>query len=116
MIVHVMRIFRADDRDGTGVRGETAFDVQRLPRTCSFVFGHQKTVFGGGAKRGHIAGSRDRTADVDERKTNCPSYRGIALPAGPKGIVAGVDAQFLYDRAVDDDQRCARMGGRLYAV
>ena len=104
------------DRHGAGVRRKAALDVQRLPRALGFVLGDEVAVLGRRAEGRHVAGLRNRAADVDQREPDRAADRRVAVGAGAERVVAAVDAEFARDRAVDDHQRRAQMGGGLHAV
>ena len=116
VVVDVVRRLGAYHGDGADVGGVAAFDVPRFPWAVGFIFGKTVAVLGRGAQGGAVEVARLGAGHVGHHQPHGPPDGGVAAPALPHGVVAGVDVQFARDGAVDDDHRRAGMGGRQDAV
>ena len=84
-----------------------ALHRQRLPRRARFVLGEAERVLARVAERGAVDLARSTAADVAHHELQRPSDRGVGPVALTEGVAAGVHADPLGDRSVDDDDRAA---------
>src|SRR3989454_6731532 len=116
VIVDVVGRLGAAHGDAALGRPEAALDMERRPRRRGLVLGEAVRILTGVAEGRAVLASRPRATDVLEGQAHRAPDHGVGAVALAERVGAGVDPEPRRDRAVDDEERCARMRGRLDRV